>query len=94
MVIATVAFMISMDMIEVSQTYNRMEAFKLAYGDYHSEYVDISKEKLEKVANDNRVEYRDTVQNLGFLINKDNAQNTITTPTTTKNHCPNNKESN
>ena len=72
MVIATVAFMISIDMIKVSQTYNRMEAFKLAYGDYHSEYVDISKEKLEKVANDNRVEYRDTVQNLGFLINKDN----------------------
>ena len=72
MVIATVAFMISIDMIKVSQTYNRMEAFKLAYGDYHSEYVDISKEKLEKVANDNRVGYRDTVQNLGFLTNKDN----------------------
>ena len=32
MVIATVAFMISIDMIKVSQTYNRMEAFKLAYG--------------------------------------------------------------
>ena len=72
MVIATVAFMISIDMIKVSQTYNRMEAFKLAYGDYHSEYVDISKEKLEKVSNDNRVGYRDNVQNLGFLINKDN----------------------
>ena len=72
MVIATVAFMISIDMIKVSQTYNRMEAFKLAYGDYHSEYVDISKDKLEKVANDNRVGYRDTVQNLGFLTNKDN----------------------
>ena len=72
MVIATVAFMISMDMIEVSQTYNRMEAFKKSYGDYHCEYVDISKEKLEKVENDNRVGYRDNVQNLGFLINKEN----------------------
>ncbi|WP_300531705.1 ABC transporter permease [Peptacetobacter sp.] len=72
MVIATVAFMISMDMLEVSQTYNRMEAFKKSYGDYHCEYVDISKEKLEKVENDNRVGYRDNVQNLGFLINKEN----------------------
>ena len=34
------------------------------------------------------------VKGFSFLINKDNAQNTITTPTTTKNHCPNNKESN
>ena len=42
MVIATVAFMISMDMLEVSQKYNRMEAFKKSYGDYHCEYEDIS----------------------------------------------------
>ena len=72
MVIATVAFMISIDMIEVSQTYSRAEAYKKAYGDYHIEYVDISKEKINKVKNDKRVGYNDNVQNLGFLINKEN----------------------
>ena len=72
MVIATVAFMISIDMIEVSQTYSRAEAYKKAYGDYHVEYVDISKEKINKVKNDKRVGYNDNVQNLGFLINKEN----------------------
>ena len=71
-VIATVAFMLSIDMIKISQTYNKVEAYKKAYGDYHVEYVDISKEKLNKVENDSRVGYRDNVQNLGFLINKEN----------------------
>ena len=72
MVIATVAFMISIDMIEVSQTYSRAEAYKKSYGDYHIEYVDISKKKINKVKNDKRVGYNDNVQNLGFLINKEN----------------------
>ena len=71
-VIATVAFMLSIDMIKISQAYNKVEAYKKAYGDYHVEHVDISKEKLEKVENDDRVGYRDNVQNLGFLINKEN----------------------
>ena len=71
-VIATVAFMLSIDMIKISQAYNKVEAYKKAYGDYHVEYVDISKEKLNKVEKDNRVGYRDNVQNLGFLINKEN----------------------
>ena len=72
MIIATVAFMLSIDMIKISQAYNKVEAYKKAYGDYHVEHVDISKEKLEKVENDDRVGYRDNVQNLGFLINKEN----------------------
>ena len=71
-VIATVAFMLSIDMIKISQAYNKVEAYKKAYGDYHVEYVDISKEKLNKVEKDSRVGYRDNVQNLGFLINKEN----------------------
>ena len=71
-VIATVAFMLSIDMIKISQAYNKVEAYKKAYGDYHVEHVDISKEKLNKVEKDSRVGYRDNVQNLGFLINKEN----------------------
>ena len=72
MIIATVAFMLSIDMIKISQAYNKVEAYKRTYGDYHCEYVDISKEKMQKVAKDKRVGYNDNVQNLGYLINKNN----------------------
>lgn len=72
MIVSSVAFMFSIDMIKVSQEYNKMEAYKKAYGDYHVEYLDISKEKLKKVENDSRIGYRDNVQNLGYLINKNN----------------------
>ena len=71
-VISVAAFLLSMDMIGISQTYNKAEAYKKAYGDYHSEYVDISREKMEKVAADKRIEYSDNVQNLGFLVNEEN----------------------
>ena len=72
MIVSSVAFMFSIDMIKVSQEYNKKEAYKKVYGDYHVEYVDISKEKLKKVENDSRIGYRDNVQNLGYLINKNN----------------------
>lgn len=71
-VISVVAFLFSVDMINISQKYNRVEAFKKAYGDYHGEYVDISREKIEKVAADKRIEYSDNVQNLGYLVNEEN----------------------
>ncbi|TQQ84417.1 ABC transporter permease [Peptacetobacter hominis] len=71
-VISVTAFLLSMDMIGISQTYNNAEAYKKAYGDYHSEYVDISREKMAKVAADKRIEYSDNVQNLGFLVNEEN----------------------
>ncbi len=48
------------------------ELYKRTYGDYHCEYVDISKEKMQKVAKDKRVGYNDNVQNLGYLINNNN----------------------
>ena len=72
MIIATVAFMISIDMINISRAYDKAELYKRTYGDYHCEYVDISKEKMQKVAKDKRVGYNDNVQNLGYLINKNN----------------------
>ncbi|TQQ84416.1 ABC transporter permease [Peptacetobacter hominis] len=71
-VISVVAFLFSVDMINISQKYNRVEAFKKAYGDYHTEYVDISRDKMENVSSDNRIEYSDNIQNLGYLINKNN----------------------
>ena len=72
MIIATVAFMISIDMIDISRAYDKAEVYKKTYGDYHCEYVDISKEKMQKVSKDKRVGYNDNVQNLGYLINKNN----------------------
>ena len=72
MIIATVAFMISIDMINISRAYDKAELYKRTYGDYHCEYVDISKEKMQKVAKDKRVGYNDNVQNLGYLINNNN----------------------
>ena len=72
MIIATVAFMISIDMIDISRAYDKAEVYKKTYGDYHCEYVDISKEKMQQVSKDKRVGYNDNVQNLGYLINKDN----------------------
>ena len=72
MIIATVAFMISIDMINISRAYDKAEVYKKTYGDYHCEYVDISKEKMQQVSKDKRVGYNDNVQNLGYLINKDN----------------------
>ena len=71
-VITVVSFLFSMDMINISQRYNRVEAYRKAYGDYHVEYVDISRDKMEKVSSDKRIEYSDNVQNLGYLVNEGN----------------------
>ena len=63
MIIVTVAFMISIDMIDISRAYDRKtEVYKRTYGDYHCEYVDISKEKMQQVSKDKRVGYNDNVQ--------------------------------
>ena len=72
MIIVTVAFMISIDMIDISRAYDKAEVYKRTYGDYHCEYVDISKEKMQQVSKDKRVGYNDNVQNLGYLINNNN----------------------
>ena len=71
-IVSTLALMFALDTIRISQVYNKVEAYKTSYGDYHTEYLDISRDKMLEVQDDKRVAFSDNVQNLGNLVKKEN----------------------
>lgn len=67
-VIAAIALIFGLNTVRISQSMNKANALKKVYGSYHTEYVGITLDQLNKLMGDKDISKIDDVQNLGEIV--------------------------
>ena len=67
-VIAAIALIFGLNTVRISQSMNKANALKKVYGSYHTEYVGITLDQLNKLMGDKDIASIDDVQNLGEIV--------------------------
>ncbi|MED9948121.1 MAG: ABC transporter permease, partial [Peptacetobacter hiranonis] len=67
-VIAAIALIFGLNTVKISQSMNKANALKKVYGSYHTEYVGITLDQLNKLMGDKDIASIDDVQNLGEIV--------------------------
>ncbi len=71
-VIAAIALIFGLNTVRISKSMNKANELKKVYGSYHTEYVGITLDQLNKLMGDKDISAIDDVQNISKSMNKAN----------------------